>query len=105
MSIATELKTARQKIESPENWCRADYTRDNRMCALASLGMTLACGKEYTPAMNALHDACQELYGLTALVTNETRGHAAVLRAFDKAIANALAEPRVETRPRMKIAA
>lgn len=94
------LKSARARIEKPENWTQGAFARDSRgnasllgrhgnACSWCALGAILVLfepnlemNKEESLAMNALECAV----GGSVMRFNDTHTHAEVLAAFDDAI-------------------
>jgi hypothetical protein len=96
------IERARALIADESQWCRGALARDGsgrqvdptdvtarRRCAYGAL---VAAAFELVSNLSQAHDladaAAREIRGSPSLInTNDTRGHAAVLALFDKALA------------------
>lgn len=87
MKTSEILTAARKQIELPENWCQQYFFRDNARCSDGALVMASLMGdpKSVEQADRLL---ASEMDG-DIRTFNDTRTHAEVLAAFDRAIAAA----------------
>lgn len=95
-STKQTLKESKKKIRRKKNWTQGVY-RDKvptalvgyrtRYCALGALRKV--DGPHEVAAQRALSTACYELYGCGIAVTNDGKGHRAIMKAFNQAIKNA----------------
>lgn len=98
MSPTEILTAAREKIATPDAWCKDDYSRDGkRFCAVGAIQSAAGCLTfrrtiEFHRATNALASAIGGSESDTneghILIWNDApeRTHAEVLAAFDRAI-------------------
>lgn len=99
------LKDARRLIANKDRWTtgagarKADgsgtFPTDGSAtcwCAIGALGTTVLEGHVWAQAFNTLNDASHVLYAQGAVEVNDELGHAAVMRAYDRAIDIALTE-------------
>jgi len=95
------VERARALIENERYWCRNELARDangrsmdptdQRAVRRCGLGALIAAAYQITNDHHHAHDlavaALRPLYGSTTLVmTNDTKGHSAVLALFDEAL-------------------
>lgn len=103
MKASTLLQKARARIEDPARWCQGRHWNDDksRCCAVGAIGLEAETGNLRAGLCSAAQgflDAAARAafapppHGLGAAWVNDTFGHAAVLRMFDRAIELAQAE-------------
>jgi hypothetical protein len=87
--IAKELIAAKKLIQDPDNWCQRHPRRGNKFCARGALDEVGASFK----AWDLLAGACLPICGYhSVIVCNDSKGHAAIMQAFDLAISKALSQ-------------
>lgn len=89
--VTTNLIKARELIADRKNWWRGGGRRvkDGGLCAMMALTKTI--GSEeltyYSPEYKLLNKAAYLLFqDSTVIATNDIRGHAAVMKTYDKAV-------------------
>lgn len=107
-AVADVLRAARAKIATPERWTQDSYARSKYGYPIASEAAQAVCWCGFGAIRAVTQDddlrqlAFDTLHGLTRNhsfpdwqdgLSHTKRGHAAVLRAFDRAIAAEDAQP------------
>lgn len=97
MTVAEQLKAARALIADAAHWCRHTYARagnnhavdpiDHRARRFCAQGAMRRVGADEA-ALRALWYAAIDLYNVATVAVNDMHGHAAVIAAFDRAIAD-----------------
>lgn len=84
------LIKARELIADEKNWCQGAYSKGHRHCARSALGIAANKYDPNSEVFVTLDRAAMEMVGgsgsLGSMVVNDTLGHAATLRMFDRAI-------------------
>jgi len=99
-SVKATLKAARAVIADKKRWTKEYFAVDMngrpceencldavKFCALGAL--QFVDGPFECEAEDLLFNACERLFDLGVADTNDIKGHAAILKAFDRAIKDA----------------
>lgn len=105
MTTYEVIKQAREKIATPEQWCRGYYALDRfgfeqstdspaacRFCAVGAIGAVTNRLRDSNLAITALNTVAQRLYPefhpVSAIVqANDRRGYEAVINIYDTYLA------------------
>lgn len=89
-TVTTNLIKARELIADEKNWWRAGTKsiRNGGLCAMMALQKVVGDSLSYTsPECGLLNEAAHLLFkDSTAIATNDIRGHAAIMKVYDKAV-------------------
>jgi hypothetical protein len=105
LSVTTILALAQAKIRDPQHWCHGtlatdaagyvvkyDDTLAEHWCAVGAvasvLGRQMVESRCDLPALERLDQAARLLTGVGTVTVNDFHGHAAIMRAFDLAVAD-----------------